>query len=229
MPRPARFLPVGVPAHVTNRGNDRRRVFRKAEDYQCFVDLLGGGVRRFAVDLYGYSAMPTHFHLIISQRERGALSAYLHWVTGLTASNYRSETASTGRGHVFQRRFWSQAIKDERHFLVALKYVEANARRASLVERAEDWQWTSLWERLHESRRIISPPPIQLPEDWCELVNRPLASEALEHLRCPAPRGRPRRHAGSGVRLGRTMPQTNDREPRADDFRANGKGAWPLL
>ena len=51
MPRPARFLPVGVPAHVTNRGNDRRRVFRKAEDYQYFVDLLGGGVRQFAVDL----------------------------------------------------------------------------------------------------------------------------------------------------------------------------------
>lgn len=182
-----------MPIHVTNRGNDRRQVFLEVVDFQHFVDLLEDGVRRFAVDVYGYNVMPNHFHVIGSQREPGAISAYFHRVSCLSAGNFRWATSTVGLGHVFQRRFWSQAITDERHFLTTLKYVEANAHRACLVERAEDWEWGSLWERLNQGRRIISPAPVALPVDWCHIVNRPLPPEMLESLRNPSRRGRPRR------------------------------------
>jgi putative transposase len=166
-------------------------VFLEEAHFQHFIDLLEDGVGRFAVDVYGYNAMPNHFHVIVSQRELGAISAYFHRVSGLSASNFRWATSSVGLGHVFQRRFWSHAITDERHFLTALKYVEANALRACLVERAEHWKWGSLWERLNQSRRIVSPPPVALPMDWCHIVNRPLPPEMLESLRSPSRRGRP--------------------------------------
>ena len=192
MPRRPRSLPVGVPAHLTNRGNDRRRLFPEVTDYQYFVDLLQRGLRRFAVDVIGYNVMPNHFHVVASQREAGALSAYLHWVTGISACNFRAETSSTGQGHVFQGRFWSEPVRDAQHFLAVLRYVEANARRASLVERAEDWKWGSLWERLHGERSILTPSPVPLPPDWTELVNRSLDPRVLEDLRRPVPRGRPR-------------------------------------
>jgi putative transposase len=136
--------------------------------------------------------MPTHFHLVVSQREHGAVSAYLHWVTCISASNYRSETSSTGQGHVFQRRFWSEAVRDDRHFLAVLRYVEANALRSALVGRAEDWQWSSLWERLRGDRRILTPAPVPLPAEWLDLVNRSFEPQALEAIRRPRPRGRPR-------------------------------------
>jgi len=204
-------------------------VFLKREDYQCFIDLLSDGLRRFAVDLYGYSAMPTHFHLVLGQRESGAVSAYLHRVTSLLAANYRSETLSSGLGHVFQRRYWSEALRDERHFLAVLRYVEANARRASLVERAEDWEWGSLWERLHSSRRLVSTALVSLPPDWCELVNIPLAQDVLESLRHPTPRGRPATHRRADERAGHGMPAVGRRTMPSPRIRSNDKGAWPLF
>ena len=228
MPRRPRCLPVGVPAHVTNRGNDRRRLFLEVMDYQHFVNLLSGGLRRFAVNVIGYSVMPNHFHLVVSQREAGALSAYLHWVTGISACNFRSETSSAGQGHVFQGRFWSAPVRDTQHLLAVLRYVEANALRASLVERAEDWKWGSLWERIHGQRDILTAPPVPLPTEWTELVNRPFDPKVLEGLRRPVPRGRPRKRQREGglprdAALRAAAPATRN------GFRSNGKGACPLL
>ena len=210
MPRRPRFLPIGVPAHITNRGNDRRRLFPEVMDYQYFVDLLKGGLRRYAVNVIGYNVMPNHFHLVASQRESGALSAYLHWVTGISACNFRSQTSSTGQGHVFQSRFWSEAVRDAQHFLAVLRYVEANALRASLTERAEDWKWGSLWERVHGERYILTPSPVPLPPNWTDLVNRSFDPKVLEDLRRPVPRGRPR----TGPKL---SSPTRDAAPRAAD------------
>ena len=57
-----------------------------------------------------------------------------------------------------------------------LRYIEANAKRASLVSRAEDWEWSSLRERMNGDRDLLShsPLPFWLPEGWVEIVNAPL-------------------------------------------------------
>jgi len=40
-------------------------IFRKADDYQAFVDLLIAGRERADVDLFGYCLMPNHWHLVL--------------------------------------------------------------------------------------------------------------------------------------------------------------------
>ena len=52
----------------------------------------------------------------------------------------------------YQGRFKSFVVKDDVHLFLVLRYVERNALRANLVERAEDWNWCSLWRR-ENSRR----------------------------------------------------------------------------
>jgi len=44
-------------------------------------------------------------------------------------------------------------------------YVERNAFRANLVERAEDWRWGSLRRRVHgtpEQRQLLADGPLAL-------------------------------------------------------------------
>jgi putative transposase len=185
------------PVHVTNRGNDRRTIFLQPADYAVFIELLQEAGEKFAVDLLGYVVMPNHFHLVLSQREEGAVSAYLQRVCCRSACNFREMTSTRGLGHVYQRRYWSQILSDERHYLAALRYVEANALRARLVGRAEDWQWGSLWERRTRGRSLLAPSPVRLPDEWLGVVNGIQATSELQQFRFPKPVGRPSRRTES--------------------------------
>lgn len=191
MARANRFAPAGQPYHVVNRGNDRRAVFLQPADYQTFLKLVRAGTRRFPIDLHAHCAMPNHFHLVVEPKEGTALSAYMQWVTGCYACYLRSRTGTVGFGHVFQRRFWSAVITGNVHFLMVLRYVEANPRRANLVERAEQWRWSSLASRI--KGEVFSDRTARLPPEWGELVNLVQLPEVLDRLRREiAPqRGRP--------------------------------------
>jgi len=135
--------------------------------------------------------MPNHFHLLVETKEDEALSAYMQWVTGCYACYLRTRTKTIGHGHVFQRRFWSAGIDDTLHFLMVRRYIEANPRRAQLVDRAEEWPWSSLANRERGSTR--GRWCVALPDEWCELVNLVQLPEVLARLRkeITPKRGRP--------------------------------------
>jgi REP element-mobilizing transposase RayT len=48
---------------------------------------------------------------------------------------------------LYQGRFKSFPVQDDGHFLTVCRYVEANALRAAMVERAEDWPYGGLSAR----------------------------------------------------------------------------------
>jgi putative transposase len=158
--------------HVTNRGVERRRLFFKDVDYQAFLRLFAIARKRFAVKVFAICITPNHFHVIIQSESEGVLSAYLHWVQGCYACDLRSHTRTSGNGHVFQQRFWSDVIADQYHFVNVLRYVERNPKESSLVERAESWRWSSLALRGSEES-WLDPLPLPLPStNWLEIVNQ---------------------------------------------------------
>ena len=53
-----------------------------------------------------------------------------------------------------------------------MRYVEANPLTAKLVQRAEDWEWSSLRLRLDgDEQGLLAPAPVPLPVNWTTLVN----------------------------------------------------------
>ena len=69
MPRPLRPIADGLIYHVINRGNNRQTVFRKAGDFQAFLDALASLKERKRFDLFGYCLLNNHFHLLIRPLE----------------------------------------------------------------------------------------------------------------------------------------------------------------
>ena len=58
--------------------------------------------------------------------------------------------------------------------LKVCRYVERNPLTAGLVERAEDWRWSSLWVREHgtdEQKALLHDWPTPRPGDWLARVN----------------------------------------------------------
>ena len=57
---------------------------------------------------------------------------------------------------------------------------------ANLVLRAEEWRWSSLWQRCHptgEERSLLAAWPIDMPANWLERVNQTDNAQELEALR----------------------------------------------
>ncbi|HEY2585374.1 MAG TPA: transposase [Tepidisphaeraceae bacterium] len=195
MPRTARVAPGGVIFHCLNRGNDRRPVFDDPGDYAAFerallatLDALPG------VRLLACCLMPNHWHLLLWPRRDGELAAFMQRLTTTHVRRWHRHRHSDGRGHLYQGTYKSFPVQDDAHFLTVARYVERNALRANLVERAEAWHWASLWRREHGSpqeRGILSEWPVARPADWLAWVNEPQTDKELEALRESVRRGRP--------------------------------------
>jgi putative transposase len=202
MPRTARAVVAGGLYHVLNRGNGRQEIFHKPEDYCAFLRVLAEGLERYPVDLLCWCLMPNHWHLLLRPRSKPALGRLMGWVGVTHVRRHQEHYHSRGGGHLYQGRFKSFPMQDDRHFLTVCRYIEANALRAGLVRRAEAWEFGSLrwWlaegEAKASGERIELPVPLAAwpmprPRDWSERVNRPLKDAEVKRLRTSVQRGRP--------------------------------------
>lgn len=64
MPRQARVVAVGVPHHVTQRGNNRQDIFLLDEDRRFYLQTLAAFSQRYRLTLLGYCLMTNHIHLV---------------------------------------------------------------------------------------------------------------------------------------------------------------------
>lgn len=100
-----------------------------------------------------------------------------------------------GSGHLYQGTYKSFPVQDDEHFLTVCRYVEQNPLRAGLVQRAEDWRWSSLHASstgtAKKTKVVLSEWPVPKPTDWVSFVNQALTLKELGELRLSAQRGRP--------------------------------------
>lgn len=191
MPRALRVTHADVVYHVLNRANERARMFHSQAEYRLFRLLLREACRRFPMRILAYCVMPNHWHLVLWPLAPGSISAFMHWLTTTHVALYRRHHGSVGDGHVYQGRFKCFPVETSADYLKVMHYVEQNALRAGLADRAERWRWSSANERCRSPRGLLVPGPIALPAGWIELVNRPMTHEDLARLRESAERGAP--------------------------------------
>jgi putative transposase len=89
--------------------------------------------------------MPNHWHLLLWPERDGELAAFMQRLTITHVRRWQEHRGYAGLGHVYQGRYKSFPVESDEHFWVVARYIERNALRASLVLRAEEWRWSSLW------------------------------------------------------------------------------------
>ncbi len=204
MPRTARASVADICYHVINRGNARATVFHDAADYEAFIALIEEACERIPMRVSGFCLMPNHFHLVLWPLGDGDLSRWMQWL--LTVHVRRHHRRYQSSGHVWQGRFKAFPVQKDAHLLAVLRYVERNPVRAGLVDRSEDWRWSSL---APEGSARAAPPagaltrrsPVPLPRGWGGHVSSAETQEELEVLRNSVNRGAP---FGGALWAGRT-------------------------
>lgn len=194
MPHAPRVDIGGYVYHVLNRANDRRRLFSGRFDYQAFEDVLAEAQNRVNMRILAYCIMPNHWHLILFPRMDGDLLAFTGWLSLTHSQRWRAAHETVGFGHLYQGRYRSFLVQDDEHSLTVYRYVERNSVRAKLVQRAEDWQWSSAWRRVHgspEQLALLDRWPVPAGREYLEWVNRPQTGVEIDEVRACVQRSRP--------------------------------------
>jgi REP element-mobilizing transposase RayT len=126
--------------HVLSRGNERREIFRDDKDHLRFLDTLSKMVERFKLEIHAYALMKNHFHLLVHTRE-ATLSRAIQWL-GVSYSVWFNRRHQRS-GHLFQGRFKSFLIENDRYFTSMCLYIHGNPLRAGMVRRLSDYPWSS--------------------------------------------------------------------------------------
>jgi len=172
---------------VINRGNARAEVFHKQEDLAAFLRIMSEAGLRVPMRVVAYCLMPNHFHLVLWPRTDGDLSRWMHLLLTTHVRRYLGHYGHSG--HVWQGRFKAFPIQQDEHLLTVIRYVERNPLRAGLVERAQDWKWSSLGPNAEGPAR--DPGPVPRGADWLEFVNSPMTEAEVAAIRFSVRRDRP--------------------------------------
>jgi putative transposase len=171
MGRIARVVIPGIPHHVTQRGNDRQRIFYSDDEHCRYLALYRHYGLRLGLKTFAYCLMDNHVHWVVVPASKDALGQSFHALDTKYAGWVNS--AKRRSGHLYQGRFFSCPL-DEDYLWAAVRYVERNPVRAGMVARAEDYRWSSA--AAHCGLRadpLLAPgfPPAGVVADWAEWLS----------------------------------------------------------
>jgi putative transposase len=106
---------------------------------RTFEQTLERVRRWYGLFIAGYVVMPEHVHLLISEPERSTLAVAIQMLKQITAHELRP---AAGRSF-WQTRYYDFNVRTEKKRVEKLRYIHRNPVRRGLVEKPEDWPWSS--------------------------------------------------------------------------------------
>jgi len=147
--------------------------------------------------------MTNHVHLIVTPQVENGLAATMK-NTGETYVRYFNRRYER-TGGLFEGRYRSLAIDSERYWFTCMRYVELNPVRAGIVERPEDYRWSSYrCHALGNRDDLIVPHSLYLAignaavvrqQCWRAICREALSKEQLAEMRDLVRHGRSVRRA----------------------------------
>ncbi len=140
MPRRQVPLVAGNYYHVYNRGHNRQNIFFERENYLYFLRQLRHHLIANGTAVIAYCLMPNHYHLLVALETDNFSNLMQAFSLSYTkAINKRYQRV----GSLFQGAFQAIHVDREEYLLYLTRYIHLNPVRARLVEKAEDWEFSS--------------------------------------------------------------------------------------
>jgi REP element-mobilizing transposase RayT len=140
MGRPLRIEYAGGLYHISSRGNERRKIFLDDGDRKKFLTILEDYHGRYGILIHSYVLMDNHYHLIL-ETPKGKLLKVMHGLNGGYTGYFNRKYRRSG--HLFQGRYKGIIIDKDSYLIPLSRYVHLNPVRAEVVERPEQYRWSS--------------------------------------------------------------------------------------
>ncbi len=142
--------------HFYNRTNNEEALFRTDENYLYFLKKYRYYLYEY-LDTIGYCLMPTHFHFLVRVKELNGqdvqkdvqhLGDVGHLISRGMQTLQSSYTKAINKrfnrhGSLFQSHFNAKPVPNDCYMITLLTYIHQNPIRSNLVEKAEEWKYSS--------------------------------------------------------------------------------------
>ncbi len=187
---------------MMNRAAGRKSLFRNDTEYQDFEQAMAEAQQRESMRVLAWCLMPDHFHLVIWPSKDGQLGRFMQRLTIAHSRRFQERRRKVGKGKVYEGRYKSFPCQPDEHLLTLGRFIESNALRGELVNKAEQWPYSSLWLWSQRQQAVADAPELAdwptnsgrftgRPRNWLRLVNQPLSEDDLDTMTTCANRGRP--------------------------------------
>ncbi len=150
MARPLRIQYPGAFYYITQYGNERKAVFKSADDYAHFLEILKTSMATYSTAIHGFVLLKNHFHLLL-ETPLGNLSEFMRHLN-ITYAAYFNRIYRR-KGHIYAGRYKSVVLEKELYLLPLSQYLHLNPimvgmqkRRSRSIRNAflPTWKWSSL-------------------------------------------------------------------------------------
>ena len=91
--------------------------------------------------LIAWVIMPNHVHLLLSPLVAHTVADIMHSIKSFTS--HEANKLLNRTGHFWSKEYYDRYIRDQRHFVSTIAYIENNPVKARLCTKPEEWPWGS--------------------------------------------------------------------------------------
>lgn len=140
MARPLRLSFENAVYHITARGNRREDIFHSDEDRRIFLDKINETLLKYSFVCFAYCLMDNHYHLFLRTLHPN-ISEGMHYLNTSYTNWFKARHKITGV--LFQGRYKSLIVDEDRYGVHLSAYIHLNPYRAGIVEDLRDYPWSS--------------------------------------------------------------------------------------
>jgi REP element-mobilizing transposase RayT len=148
---------------ITTNLNPGERPFDEPE-YHIILGTIAKSQQRLGFLFCGYVLMPDHWHALISTHYPLTISEVLQDIKRV--SSLKINRLRKTRSSRWQHQFWDRFVRHAKEFAERLEYMHYNPVRKRLVERPEQWRWSSV-NNFSLDKTVVAACPIQI--DYVQL------------------------------------------------------------
>lgn len=150
LPRQNRKISYTDIYHIMLRGINKQNIFNDDFDKIKFLKILKETKEKYQYNIYSYCLMNNHVHLLIFDRNK-KLSSIIQSLAIKYSLYYNKKYERIG--HLFQNRYKSKCVENEKYLLNLIRYIHQNPENANITF-TEDYRWSSFNEYFYKAYLI---------------------------------------------------------------------------
>ncbi len=140
--------------HIVLRGNNRSTIFFDNQDRLTFLEYLSKQKDKGLLVINAYCLMSNHIHILLQDTGNNLTTAMRSICTSYALYINKKYQRT---GHLFDNRYRSETIDDERYLFAVLRYIHQNPVKAGICSKVEEYRWSSdKYYRNADNTKLVS-------------------------------------------------------------------------